>query len=179
MSSFWTSISVVLNVSCDWWLSSNSFLLFVVSFVITCSLIQKNHGVLQVKFRLVVFRPFVGEVISAKLKESNAEGLRCKRRRMCTIYFHLISLCWSSCHIRCETYIAKYYNLHENYLALETISCLNHAKLECSGDELECLVAISGQVDVSRCTLSNLECLPASWGQIWQSVYTLCCFFMI
>ncbi|CAN4113311.1 unnamed protein product [Withania somnifera] len=29
-----------------------------------------------VKFRLVVFRPFVGEVITARLKESNAEGLR-------------------------------------------------------------------------------------------------------
>ncbi|KAG5593843.1 hypothetical protein AABB24_032381 [Solanum stoloniferum] len=29
-----------------------------------------------VKFRLVVFRPFVGEVITAKLKESKAEGLR-------------------------------------------------------------------------------------------------------
>ncbi|XP_055822981.1 uncharacterized protein LOC129891596 [Solanum dulcamara] len=29
-----------------------------------------------VKFRLVVFRPFVGEVITARLKESKAEGLR-------------------------------------------------------------------------------------------------------
>lgn len=29
-----------------------------------------------VKFRLVMFRPFVGEVIGAKLKESNADGLR-------------------------------------------------------------------------------------------------------
>lgn len=29
-----------------------------------------------VKFRLIVFRPFVGEVIVAKLKESNTEGLR-------------------------------------------------------------------------------------------------------
>ncbi|CAA7026387.1 unnamed protein product [Microthlaspi erraticum] len=30
----------------------------------------------QVGFRIVVFRPFVGEVISAKLKESDANGLR-------------------------------------------------------------------------------------------------------
>lgn len=29
-----------------------------------------------VKFRLVVFRPFVGEIITARLKESKAEGLR-------------------------------------------------------------------------------------------------------
>ncbi|KDO68535.1 hypothetical protein CISIN_1g029495mg [Citrus sinensis] len=29
-----------------------------------------------VKFRLVVFRPFVGEIIAAKLKESDANGLR-------------------------------------------------------------------------------------------------------
>ncbi|KVH89192.1 RNA polymerase III, subunit Rpc25 [Cynara cardunculus var. scolymus] len=29
-----------------------------------------------VKFRLIIFRPFVGEIISAKLKESNADGLR-------------------------------------------------------------------------------------------------------
>ncbi|XP_010323226.2 uncharacterized protein [Solanum lycopersicum] len=41
----------------------------------------------KVKFRLVVFRPFVGEVISAKLKESNAEGLRCKPRRMLSLGF--------------------------------------------------------------------------------------------
>ncbi|KAJ0111930.1 hypothetical protein Patl1_03240 [Pistacia atlantica] len=30
-----------------------------------------------VEFRLVVFRPFVGEIIAAKLKESDANGLRC------------------------------------------------------------------------------------------------------
>ncbi|KAL8232879.1 hypothetical protein R6Q57_002657 [Mikania cordata] len=30
----------------------------------------------KVKFRIVVFRPFVGEIISARLKESNADGLR-------------------------------------------------------------------------------------------------------
>ncbi|GAA0172726.1 hypothetical protein Leryth_004704 [Lithospermum erythrorhizon] len=30
----------------------------------------------KVKFRMIMFRPFVGEVISAKLKESNADGLR-------------------------------------------------------------------------------------------------------
>ncbi|KAJ4726810.1 DNA-directed RNA polymerase III subunit like [Melia azedarach] len=30
----------------------------------------------KVKFRLIVFRPFVGEIISAKLKESDANGLR-------------------------------------------------------------------------------------------------------
>ncbi|KAI3815226.1 hypothetical protein L1987_14887 [Smallanthus sonchifolius] len=29
-----------------------------------------------VKFRLTLFRPFVGEIISARLKESNADGLR-------------------------------------------------------------------------------------------------------
>ncbi|KAJ0647343.1 putative DNA-directed RNA polymerase [Helianthus annuus] len=29
-----------------------------------------------VKFRLIIFRPFVGEIISARLKESNADGLR-------------------------------------------------------------------------------------------------------
>ncbi|CAH9092945.1 unnamed protein product [Cuscuta europaea] len=29
-----------------------------------------------VKFRLIMFRPFVGEVIAARLKESNANGLR-------------------------------------------------------------------------------------------------------
>ncbi|XP_076937755.1 uncharacterized protein LOC143605576 [Bidens hawaiensis] len=29
-----------------------------------------------VKFRLIIFKPFVGEVISARLKESNADGLR-------------------------------------------------------------------------------------------------------
>lgn len=31
---------------------------------------------LQVRFRLVMFQPFVGEVISARLKESNKDGLR-------------------------------------------------------------------------------------------------------
>ncbi|XP_073134759.1 uncharacterized protein [Henckelia pumila] len=30
----------------------------------------------KVRFRLVMFRPFVGEVISARLKESNKDGLR-------------------------------------------------------------------------------------------------------
>lgn len=29
-----------------------------------------------VKFRLIIFRPFIGEIISARLKESNADGLR-------------------------------------------------------------------------------------------------------
>ncbi|CAI9288270.1 unnamed protein product [Lactuca saligna] len=29
-----------------------------------------------VKFRLIIFQPFVGEIISAKLKESNADGIR-------------------------------------------------------------------------------------------------------
>jgi len=28
-------------------------------------------------FRMIMFRPFVGEIIGAKLKESNATGLRC------------------------------------------------------------------------------------------------------
>ncbi|GFP98009.1 DNA-directed RNA polymerase iii subunit rpc8 [Phtheirospermum japonicum] len=40
-----------------------------------------------VKFRLVMFRPFVGEVISAKLKESTKDGLRC----MGSLYFVLVS----------------------------------------------------------------------------------------
>lgn len=31
----------------------------------------------QVVFRLIMFRPFVGEIIAAKVKESNATGLRC------------------------------------------------------------------------------------------------------
>lgn len=30
-----------------------------------------------VEFRMIVFRPFVGEIISAKLKESTADGLHC------------------------------------------------------------------------------------------------------
>ena len=32
---------------------------------------------LQVVFRLIMFRPFEGEIIAAKLKESNSTGLRC------------------------------------------------------------------------------------------------------
>ena len=45
----------------------------------------------QVKFRLVVFRPFVGEIIAAKLKESDANGLRCMSNQCLTAYmiFHL------------------------------------------------------------------------------------------
>lgn len=35
----------------------------------------------QVQFRMIVFRPFVGEVIVAKLKESNESGLRCMFNR--------------------------------------------------------------------------------------------------
>lgn len=31
----------------------------------------------QVEFRLVMFRPFIGEIIAAKLKESDSSGLRC------------------------------------------------------------------------------------------------------
>ena len=31
----------------------------------------------QVVFRLIMFRPFVGEIIAANVKESNATGLRC------------------------------------------------------------------------------------------------------
>jgi DNA-directed RNA polymerase subunit E'/Rpb7 len=32
----------------------------------------------KVGLRIVVFRPFVGEVIAAKFKESDANGLRCE-----------------------------------------------------------------------------------------------------
>ena len=39
--------------------------------------VTNRCGVLQVCFRLVMFRPFVGEVIVAKVKESDADGLRC------------------------------------------------------------------------------------------------------
>lgn len=43
---------------------------------------------LQVRFRLVMFRPFVGEVISARLKESTKDGLRCMT------YNCLVTLFW-------------------------------------------------------------------------------------
>ncbi|KAJ8420438.1 hypothetical protein Cgig2_007195 [Carnegiea gigantea] len=33
----------------------------------------------MVVFRVIMFRPYVGEVISAKLKESNTNGLHCKK----------------------------------------------------------------------------------------------------
>lgn len=65
---------------------------------------KKNHGLLQVKFRLVVFRPFVGEIITARLKESKAEGLRCKLCRMFTVFFSfsfplLKFVSYTLCHI--------------------------------------------------------------------------------
>lgn len=36
---------------------------------------------LQAVFTLIVFRPFVGEIIAAKLIESNADGIRCMSSR--------------------------------------------------------------------------------------------------
>ncbi|XP_021616444.1 DNA-directed RNA polymerase III subunit RPC8 isoform X4 [Manihot esculenta] len=39
-----------------------------------------------VEFRMVVFRPFVGEIIAAKLKESNKDGLRSHRLPNPSIY---------------------------------------------------------------------------------------------
>lgn len=42
----------------------------------------------QVEFRLVVFRPFVGEIIAAKLKESDANGLRCMSDNDLSTLFH-------------------------------------------------------------------------------------------
>lgn len=45
---------------------------------ITGGFIFANEGAptYTVKFRLIVFQPFIGEIISATLKESNADGLR-------------------------------------------------------------------------------------------------------
>ncbi|KAJ9695976.1 hypothetical protein PVL29_008305 [Vitis rotundifolia] len=52
-----------------------------------------------VEFRLVMFRPFVGEIITAKLKESNANGLRLSPGFFDDIYIP-IHLMPNSCH--CE-----------------------------------------------------------------------------
>lgn len=41
---------------------------------------------------MIVFRPFVGEIISAKLKESTADGLHC----MFNSYFHISFVSLSS-----------------------------------------------------------------------------------
>ena len=41
---------------------------------------------------MIVFRPFVGEIISAKLKESTADGLHC----MFHSYFHISFVSLSS-----------------------------------------------------------------------------------
>nr|VDD53603.1 unnamed protein product [Brassica oleracea] len=37
----------------------------------------------KVGFRIVVFRPFVGEVIAARFKESDSNGLRCEYYYCC------------------------------------------------------------------------------------------------
>ncbi|GKE25604.1 DNA-directed RNA polymerase III subunit RPC8, partial [Tanacetum coccineum] len=39
-----------------------------------------------VKFRLIIFRPYAGEIVSAKLKESNRNGLRLTLRFFDDIY---------------------------------------------------------------------------------------------
>lgn len=43
---------------------------------------------LQVRFRLVMFRPFVGEVIIARLIASNKDGLRCMTSSLVTFFLH-------------------------------------------------------------------------------------------
>lgn len=49
-----------------------------------------------VVFRLVVFRPFTSEVIIAKVKSSDEEGIRCELVRICALRTRLIgfSNCW-------------------------------------------------------------------------------------
>ncbi|CAN1278483.1 DNA-directed RNA polymerase III subunit RPC8 [Linum perenne] len=44
-----------------------------------------------VEFRMVIFRPFAGEVIVAKIKESDVDGLRCKFR-LCALAFLLCNV---------------------------------------------------------------------------------------
>lgn len=43
---------------------------------------------LQVKCRLVMFRPFVGEIIDAKLKDYDENGLHCMYNYYSKITFH-------------------------------------------------------------------------------------------
>ena len=51
----------------------------------------------QVEFRLVMFRPFVGEIITAKLKESDSYGLRCMSKRLLLDYGLIKIFCLCYC----------------------------------------------------------------------------------
>lgn len=69
---------------------------FASSSLIILSAYHNLHILLswQVEFRMVVFRPFVGEIIAAKLKESNKDGLRCMFNEDFTCIFPFCLVLW-------------------------------------------------------------------------------------
>lgn len=85
--------SCLVSFSWSFW----SLLLIRILNLLICSFVLRKHTLcgsicelLQVRFRLVMFQPFVGEVISARLKESNKDGLRCKTRKCSNSLFWFI-----------------------------------------------------------------------------------------
>ncbi|KAJ8420439.1 hypothetical protein Cgig2_007196 [Carnegiea gigantea] len=74
----------------------------------------------KVVFHVIMFRPYVGEVISAKLKESNTNGLHCMSLSLgClasnpSVILRLMQVWWS--HFHFLFYICEHYSLAYNFV---------------------------------------------------------------
>ena len=62
--------------------------IFIVNRALIILFTSVDHTI-QVVFRVVMFRPYVGEIIAAKLKCSNSKGLQCEFFNLDSMFIQL------------------------------------------------------------------------------------------